>query len=136
MSLCLNTFVIQPPDGLLDTYSVTVPHALLLRYAHRGHCKDEESYKEYWFHPEFSISLTRSRWNCPVVFYGIIPSNPPVCWGGVRVLDCLIFLWAYRLDAACFKSFPAARVRSDHVSSCDSWRSQFALLTAFWFDRR
>src|SRR5260370_33404490 len=58
MNLCLNAFVIQLPDGLLDTRSVTAPRALLLRYAHRGYCKDEDSYKECWSHVEFSISLT------------------------------------------------------------------------------
>jgi hypothetical protein len=47
-----------------------------LPYAHRGHCKDEDSYKECWSHVEFSISLTRYGWNFSVIFYGIIPSNP------------------------------------------------------------
>src|SRR6266404_6146272 len=61
MNLCLNAFVIQFPDGLLDTCSVTAPPALLLPYAHRGHCKDEDSYKECWSHVEFSIGLTRTR---------------------------------------------------------------------------
>ena len=46
MNLCLNAFVIQFPDGLLDTRSVSALRALLLPYAHRGHCKDEDSYKE------------------------------------------------------------------------------------------
>src|SRR5438067_12752988 len=46
MNLCLNAFVIQFPDGLLDTCSVTAPRALLLPYAHSGHCKDEDTYKE------------------------------------------------------------------------------------------
>src|SRR5207237_257190 len=46
MNLCLNAFVIQFPNGLLDTCSVTAPRALLLPYTHRGHCKDEDSYKE------------------------------------------------------------------------------------------
>src|SRR5947207_4081320 len=50
MNLCLNAFVIQFPNGLLDTCSVTAPRALLLPYAHRGHCKDEDSYKECWSH--------------------------------------------------------------------------------------
>ena len=59
MNLCLNTFVIQFPDDFLDTCLVTVPRALLLRYAGRGHCKDEDRYKECWSHVEFSISLTR-----------------------------------------------------------------------------
>ena len=59
MNLCLNAFVIQFPDGLLDTCSVTAPRALLLPYAHRGHCKDEDSYKECSSHVEFSIGLTR-----------------------------------------------------------------------------
>src|SRR5207248_877494 len=58
MNLCVNAFVIQFPDDLLDTCFVTAPRALLLPYAHRGHCKDEDSYKEYWSHVEFSISLT------------------------------------------------------------------------------
>src|SRR6266496_4602899 len=57
MNLCLNAVVIQFPDGLLDTCSVTAPRALLLPYAHRGHCKDESSYKECWSHV-FSIGLT------------------------------------------------------------------------------
>src|SRR5438477_10697893 len=61
MNLCLNAFVIQLPDGLLDTCLVTAARALLLPYAHRGHCKDEDSYKEYWSHVEFSISLTRHK---------------------------------------------------------------------------
>src|SRR5213076_1346443 len=60
MNLCLNAFVIQLPDGLLDTCLVTAARALLLPYAHSGHCNDEDSYKEYWSHVEFSISLTRS----------------------------------------------------------------------------
>src|SRR5947209_1704410 len=60
MNLCLNAFVIQFPDDLLDTCLVTAPRALLLPLAHRGHCKDEDSYKEYWSHVEFSISLTSS----------------------------------------------------------------------------
>src|SRR5437773_12457531 len=59
MNLCLNAFVIQFPNGLLDTCSVTAPRALLLPYAHRSHCKEEDSYKEYWSHVEFSVSLTR-----------------------------------------------------------------------------
>ena len=59
MNLCLNAFVIQSPDGLLDIYSVTAPRALPLRYAHRDHCKDEDSYKECRSHVEFSIGLTR-----------------------------------------------------------------------------
>src|SRR6266699_3368939 len=60
MNLCLNTFVIQFPDGLLDTCSVSAPRALLLPYAHRGHRKDEDSYKECSFHVELSIGLTRT----------------------------------------------------------------------------
>jgi hypothetical protein len=40
---------------------VTAPRALLLPFAHRGHCKDEDSYKECSSHVEFSISLTRKR---------------------------------------------------------------------------
>src|SRR5207245_7601586 len=58
MNLCLNAFVIQFPDGLLDTCSVTAPRALLLPYAHRGHCKDEDSYKECSTHVELFIGLT------------------------------------------------------------------------------
>jgi hypothetical protein len=50
MDLCLNTFVIQFPDDLLDTCLLTVCRALLLRYAHRRHCKDEEGYKEFSSH--------------------------------------------------------------------------------------
>src|SRR5215467_13929926 len=68
MNLCLNAFVIQFPDGLLDTCSVTVPCALLLRYAHRGHCKDEDSYKECWSHVEFAVSLTRIRLQLAIYF--------------------------------------------------------------------
>src|SRR4029077_4254816 len=63
MNLCLNAFVIQFPDGLLDTCSVTAPRALFLPFAHRGHCKDEDSYKECSSHVEFSISLTRPKIN-------------------------------------------------------------------------
>src|SRR6187399_286012 len=63
MNLCLNAVVIQFPDGRLDTCFVTAPRALLLPYAHRGHCKDEDGYKECWSHVEFSISLTRIRPN-------------------------------------------------------------------------
>src|SRR5436190_9290919 len=63
MNLCLNAFVIQFPDGLLDTCSVTAPRALLLPHAHRGHCKDEDNYKECLSHVEFSISLTTIRRN-------------------------------------------------------------------------
>jgi len=32
---------------------VTAPRALLLPCAHRGHCKDEDSYKECSSHVEF-----------------------------------------------------------------------------------
>src|SRR5213592_5136958 len=64
MNLCLNAFVLQFPNGLLDTCSVTAPRTLPLPYAHRGHCKDEDSYKEYWSHVEFSIRLNSQaqRW--------------------------------------------------------------------------
>src|SRR5438876_4752015 len=58
MNLCLNAFVIQFPDDLLDTCLVTAPRALLLPFARRGHCKGEDSYKECSSHVEFSISLT------------------------------------------------------------------------------
>src|SRR5881227_11846 len=61
MNLCLNAFVIQFSDGLLDTCSVTAARALLLPYAHRRHCKDEGRYKECWSHVEFFISLTIIR---------------------------------------------------------------------------
>src|SRR6266540_282786 len=61
MNLCLNAFVIQFPDDVFDTCLVSVPRALLLRFAHRGHCKDEDSYKECSSHVKFSISLTRIR---------------------------------------------------------------------------
>jgi len=61
MNLCLNTFVIQFLDDLLDTCLVTARRALLLCYAHRGHCKDEDSYKECSFHVELSIGLTRHK---------------------------------------------------------------------------
>src|SRR4029434_2348377 len=72
MNLCLNAFVIQFPDGLLDTCSITAPRVLLLPYAHRGHCKDEDSYKECWSHVEFSIRLTRSRPNYSAIKGGNI----------------------------------------------------------------
>src|SRR5882724_477692 len=68
MNLCLNTFVIQSLDDLLDTCLVTAPRALLLRYAHRGHCKDEDSYKECWSHVEFSITATRIRLRAAIYF--------------------------------------------------------------------
>ena len=55
MNLCLNAFVIQFPDGLRDTCSVTAPRALLLPYAHWGHCKDQDSYKQCSSHVEFSM---------------------------------------------------------------------------------
>src|SRR5207302_1695555 len=61
MNLCLNAFVIQFPDDFLDTCLVTAPRALLLPFAHRGHCKDEDSFKECSSHVEFSISLTRHK---------------------------------------------------------------------------
>src|SRR4029434_9934569 len=76
MNLCLNAFVIQFPDGLLDTCLVTAPRALLLPFAHRGHCKDEDSYKECSSLVEFSINLTSIRWKCYAFFCGIIPYNP------------------------------------------------------------
>src|SRR5205807_1851063 len=59
MNLCLNAFVIEFLDDLLDTRLVTAHRALLLPFAHRGHCKNEGSDKQYWSHLEFSISLTR-----------------------------------------------------------------------------
>src|SRR5438874_2508955 len=68
MNLCLNAFVIQFPDDLLDTYLVTASRVLVLRYAHRGHCKDYEGYKEWWSHVEFSISLTRIRLQRAIYF--------------------------------------------------------------------
>jgi hypothetical protein len=49
----LNAFVIQFPDDLLDTCVVTAARALLLPFAHRGHCKDEDNYKECWSHVKF-----------------------------------------------------------------------------------
>src|SRR4029450_4517685 len=61
MNLCLNAFVIQFPDDLLDTCLVTASRALLLPFAHRGHCKDEDSYKECSSHVELSIRLTTIR---------------------------------------------------------------------------
>src|SRR5438128_6279158 len=61
MNLCLNAFVIQFPDDLIDTCLVTAPRVLLLPFAYRGHCKDEDSYKEFSSHVEFSISLTRHK---------------------------------------------------------------------------
>ena len=78
MNLCLNAFVIQFPDGLRDTCSVTAPRALLLPYAHWGHCKDQDSYKQCSSHVEFSISLTRIRpkiWVFPEK-YPFFGSNP------------------------------------------------------------
>src|SRR5262249_19119796 len=36
--------------------------------AHRGHYKDEDSYKECWSHIEFSISLARNRRHFVVYF--------------------------------------------------------------------
>ena len=54
MNLCLNAFVIQFPDGLLDTCSVTV-RALVLPYAQTGNRKDEDSHKECSCHEEFSF---------------------------------------------------------------------------------
>src|SRR5947208_8810618 len=75
MNLCVNAFVIQFPDGLLDTCSVPAPRALVLPYAHRGHCKDEDSYKECSSHVEFSISLTRIVPNYSTFKGGIIRSN-------------------------------------------------------------
>src|ERR1700758_990594 len=61
MNLCLNAFVIEFPDDLLDTCLVTASRALLLPFAHRGHCKEEDSYKECSSHVESSIILTRIR---------------------------------------------------------------------------
>jgi hypothetical protein len=40
---------------------VTAARALLLPFALRGYCKDEDSYKECSSHVEFSIGLTRTR---------------------------------------------------------------------------
>src|SRR5206468_6896352 len=76
MNLCLNAFVIQFPDGLLDTCSVSPLRALLLPFAHRGHCKDEDSYKECSSHVELSIGLTRSRRENPAFNYGFFRPNP------------------------------------------------------------
>ena len=64
MNLCLNAFVIQFSDGLLDTCSVTVLRALLLPYAHRSHCKDEGSYNECWFHVEVSMESNENKMSC------------------------------------------------------------------------
>src|SRR3954470_22303318 len=55
MNLCLNAFVIQLPDDLLDTCLMTATRALLLSFAHRSHCKEEDSYKECSIHAEFSF---------------------------------------------------------------------------------
>jgi len=55
MNLGLNAFVIQFPDDLIDTCLMTAPRALLLPFAHWGHGKDEDSYKEGSSHVEFSI---------------------------------------------------------------------------------
>jgi hypothetical protein len=67
MNLCLDTFVIQFPDNLLDTCSVTA-RALVLPYAHRGYRKDEDSHKECSSHVEFSIILTRIRLHLAIYF--------------------------------------------------------------------
>jgi hypothetical protein len=40
---------------------VTVFGALFLPYPHRGHCKDEDSYKDCSSHVEFSIRLAKKR---------------------------------------------------------------------------
>jgi hypothetical protein len=37
---------------------VSAPRALLLPYAHRDHCKDEDSYKECSSHVVLSMGLT------------------------------------------------------------------------------
>src|SRR5437667_4931277 len=61
MNLCLNAFVIQSPDDLLDTCLVTAPRALLLPFTHMGHCKDEDSYKECSSRDDQRLHLTRIR---------------------------------------------------------------------------
>jgi len=42
-------------DDLLDSCLLTAARALLLRFAHRGHGKDEDSHKECSSHEEFSF---------------------------------------------------------------------------------
>jgi hypothetical protein len=61
MNLCLNAFVIQPPDGLLDYCLVSVPRALLLPFANRGQCKDKDRYKECSSHVELSIKPNENK---------------------------------------------------------------------------
>ena len=53
MNLCLNAFIIQLSYDLLNAASLISTCALLLPFAHRGHCKDEDSYKECWSHVKF-----------------------------------------------------------------------------------
>jgi hypothetical protein len=66
---------------------------------------------------QLSIRLTKR--NRAFNFSGRI-QNTNLTWaeaGAVlRVIDCLIFLWDYRLDARNFKSFPAPAVRFDSIS--------------------
>src|SRR5207244_12514165 len=71
-NLCLNAFVIQFPDGLLDTCSVTAPRALLLPYAHTGHCKDEDTYKECSSHVEFLHKPNETE-----ISHGRVAANTP-----------------------------------------------------------
>src|SRR5438874_10506696 len=77
MNLCLNAFVIQFPNGLLDTCSVTAPRALLLPYAHRGHCKDEDSYKECSSHVELSNRPNYNSTKVCFAHFGFPPANTP-----------------------------------------------------------
>jgi len=86
MNLCLNAFVIQFPDGLLDTCSVTAPRALLLPYAHTGHCKDEDSYKECSSHVEFLHKPNETE-----ISHGRVAANTLklFCDGAVGFIDWL-----------------------------------------------
>jgi hypothetical protein len=54
-----------------------------LPYAHRGHCKDEDSYKECSSHVELSIDLTISRPNYSAIKGGIIRPNSLAFLGAV-----------------------------------------------------
>src|SRR2546429_1271261 len=86
MNLCLNAFVIQFPNGLLDTCSVTALRALLLPYAHTGHCKDEDSYKECSSHVEFLHKPNETE-----ISHGRVAANTLklFCDGAVGFIDWL-----------------------------------------------
>ena len=76
MNLCLNTFVIQFLDDLLDTCLVIAPRALLLRDAHRGHYKDDGSYKEGWSHVE-SFAGKHRRASTAILEHNPLPQKFP-----------------------------------------------------------